>query len=493
MAWNASRSRNRIAEHLKTVPNFDETITLSKQAVQKRLLADGALDKLTNRKAFVVEGAHLYGHLLDYDQMVLDAQGRETEQSHVLLLRFLDAQYRLWDAIVDDGGAERVDFHGTRLHAIVSEPAGDPIVQVEKAVALANTLKMATAKIAALIGVPGRVRFGIDQGKCLALTTGRHFDKDILFMGRPANYAAKLAAGGKEPGVFVSESANRHLEPNMRLHSSTFGVEIGTARTEIVSRKYRFQRVEEAATQIAISEVVSKQFGFFSPNLPLSELKFADLSPSRTARLGLASLFADIDGFTAFVDRAILNGSDAIKEAATGIHIVREELNDVLKIDFEGKRIRFIGDCIHGTIAVGQSTAKPTQSIREAALCASGMQSSFALCKQAIPAIAELGLAIGIEYGDAAITRLGNRGDESIRCAAGKSIVVSEKVQQEIKDSGVKLGPVALANADEETQQHFADSQSILGYSEAVDLLGDIRSPAFSIISNDKSARPHCA
>jgi class 3 adenylate cyclase len=456
MTWNAARSKNRIAQHLQTVPDFDETITLSKRIAQKAVLASGTLDKLTKRKAFVVEGAHIYGHLLE------------------------------------DEGADRVDYHGSRLHAMVSESIGDPAAQVEKAVALANTLNAATVRIAAAINVPGRVRFGIDQGKCLALTTGRQHDKDILFMGQPANYAAKLAAGGNEPGVFLSQSANRSIEPNTPHGASEFGIVLGSAKSETINRKYRFHRVEEAATRIVLSVAESKQFGFFVPALPLSELKFSDLSPSKTARIELASIFADIDGFTDFVDKAIAKGSEAIKAAATGIHIVREELNDVLKADFEGKRIRFIGDCIHGAIAVGDSLPSAKQSIREAALCASGMQSSFALCKHAVPAIAELGLAVGIEYGEASITRLGNRGDESIRCAAGKVVVVSERTQQQIENSGVKLGPVALANADEETKEHFADSSVIVGYSDAADLLGDLRSPAFATISNDQSARPHC-
>jgi class 3 adenylate cyclase len=491
MAWNASRSKSRIAQHLKTVPDFDETITLAKRAVQKRFLADGTLDKLTNRKAFVVEGAHLYGHLLDYDQMVVDAQGKESERSHEILLRFLDAQYQLWDAIVEDGGAERVDYHGTRLHAIVSEPAGDPSSQVEKALSLANTLNIATARIAATLGVPGRLRFGIDQGKCLALTTGRHFDKDILFMGQPANYAAKLATGGQAAGVYVSPRANIALEATSLSTPTRNNIEISKARIEKAGQKYRFQKLEEAVTRIANSEVVMKKFSFFSPELPLSELKFADLSPSKTARLGLASLFADIDGFTAFVDNAISSGSDAINAAATGIHVIREELNDVLKLDFGGKRVRFIGDCIHGTIALDNFREGATQTIKEAALCASGMESSFELCKEAVPSIEDLGLAIGIEFGDVAITRLGSRGQESVRCAAGKAVVVSERIQEEIEDSGVKLGPIAFEHADEATKENYANSDVILGYSEAVDLLGDIRSPAFSIMSNDQSARPH--
>ena len=73
----------------------------------------------------------------------------------------LDLQYRLWDSIVQGDEADRVDFHGTRMHAIVSEPS-EPTEQIERAVALAVELGNATRRIAAFYDVPMRIRFGID-------------------------------------------------------------------------------------------------------------------------------------------------------------------------------------------------------------------------------------------------------------------------------------------------------------------------------------------
>jgi len=213
MSWNQARAEKRIAHHLTTVPIFDETITLAEQS-RKIVLArkNENLDDLSTRAAFVVEGAHLYGYLLDYDTLVADNDGVETQETHEALLRFLDAQYKLWDSIVVSHDADRVDYHGARLHAVVSEPLNDAKGQIEKAIALASELNAATRKIALALGFVARVRFGIDQGKCLALTTGRGHDRDTLFMGTPANYAAKLAADGDEEGTFLTESASNKLK-----------------------------------------------------------------------------------------------------------------------------------------------------------------------------------------------------------------------------------------------------------------------------------------
>ncbi len=47
------------------------------------------MDRLPAKRAFVVEGAHLYGELLDFDALVAERDNRETESSHANVLRFL--------------------------------------------------------------------------------------------------------------------------------------------------------------------------------------------------------------------------------------------------------------------------------------------------------------------------------------------------------------------------------------------------------------------
>src|SRR3546814_4018954 len=95
--------------------------------------------------------------------------------------------------------------------------------------------------------------------------------------------------------------------------------------------------------------------------------------------------------------------------AATGIHVIREELNAVLKEDCGGKRVRFIGDCIHGLMTKVQEedTAKDDApgAVEDAAVCAAAMKSSFDLCLEAVPGLDDLDLAIGIEYGPVPLTR----------------------------------------------------------------------------------------
>ena len=492
MSWNQERSIRRIKEHKNTVPQFESTITLAQdRALRTEALAKGLMDKMSTRRAFTVEGAHLYGQLLDFDSLAGDSRNDETEQSHRQLLQFLDLFYQLWDGIVETNAADRVDYHVARMHAVVTDPSGDAIGQVEKAYALAVHLREASRRIGEMFGVNVRIRFGIDQGRCLAMTTGRAHDRDTLFLGAPANHAAKKAAESNEEGIFLVDGLQHRLM-NLSVRKSASGHTILAEDAALRAvESFRFPRLDAATNRLIAQAAQRKAFIFFRPTPPLAELKFSDLSASKTARMAMTSLFADIDGFTAFVDNAIQGGTETIKKAASAIHVIREELNDVLKEDFGGKRVRFIGDCIQGVIAAGVRFDDDTESVTQAALCASGMGNSFRLCKTLIGGIDELDLAIGIEHGPTPLTRLGLNGDESVRCAASRAVVISERVQQSIPRGGVKLGPTARLLASAPVRKHYQEAATIIGFDAAADLLGSPASPAVAVVREDRSARPY--
>ena len=291
--------------------------------------------------------------------------------------------YRVWDSIVDGDDGDRIDYHGARLHAVIASPVGNPAAQIERAVALARKLTEAARKVGDAHGFPSRIRFGIDHGKCLAMTTGRGaHEKDTLFLGRPANHAAKLVASSSEQGIFLTDTAQKRVAAGA-IQKRAGTMTLDEAYVETAARKYAFDSLDRTASAVA-TDFSEPMFRFKRPTLPLSTVKFSELSPANSIRMGMASIFADIDGFTNFVDQSILGGSEKIREAVKVVHVIREELNSVLKEDFGGKRVRFIGDCIHGCVAEGERADDAAKSVREAVLCASAMRSSFDLCLETV-------------------------------------------------------------------------------------------------------------
>ena len=488
MSWNADRAKSRIQEHLKTVPTVDRHVTLDSAMAAESIRKRGLMGRLPLNQAFVVEGAHLYGQLLDYDDLVTEG-GQETEASHRDLLRFLDMHYRIWDSIVDGDDGDRVDYHGARLHAVITTPSGNAAEQIARAAALARKLTEAARKVGQAHGFPSRIRFGIDHGRCLAMTTGRGaHEKDTLFMGRPANHAARLVASGTEEGIFLTETAqNRAAGGAVRKSGSVRTLD--EAYVQEAVRRFGFDSIDKTALSIAI-ESSATMFRFKRPSLPLSTVKFSDLTPANSVRMGMASVFADIDGFTSFVDDAIHGGSEMIHDAVEIVHVIREEFNSVLKEDFGGKRVRFIGDCIHGCVAEGEHSDDAAKSVRKAVLCASAMRSSFDLCLEAVRSKAAIDLAVGIEYGQTPMTRLGHRGDESVRCAASRATIEAERTQQMIEHGGIRLGAVAISVADPAVRKNFSFGR-LMSFDSASDLLWTAQAPAVQILRNEPAARSH--
>lgn len=115
----------------------------------------------------------------------------------------------------------------------------------------------------------------------------------------------------------------------------------------------------------------------------------------------------------------------------------------------------------------------------------------FLLCQEILRGIDSLDLAIGIEHGPIPLTRIGLRGEDSVRCAAGRAVVVSERVQQSMEGGGLKLGPTALQFANPPTRKLFSSATTLLGYDATADLLGSVASPAVVIVRENPSARPH--
>lgn len=487
MSWNIDRAKARIREHMKTVPSVDGNVALDSAKALATVRKSGLISRLPVRQAFLVEGAHLYGQLLDFDDLVAES-GTETEASHRKLLRFLSMHYRVWDAIVDGDDGDRVDYHGARLHAVVTSPVGNPAAQIAKAVALARKLTEAAEKLGKAHGFPSRIRFGIDQGRCLAMTTGRSHEKDTLFLGRPANHAAKLAAADQEEGIFLTETAQRRAKPGA-VRKSAGRTMLDEAYVAEATRNFTFDSLDRRVAEIAL-DVAEPVFHFRRPTLPLSGVKFADLTPAKSVRMGMATIFADIDGFTHFVDAAIEGGADEIVKAVTTVHVIREELNSVLKEDFDGKRIRFIGDCIHGCVAESERADDGPKSVRQAVICANAMRSSFDLCLEAVGSNEKIDLAVGIEYGPTPMTRLGYRGDDSVRCAASRATIDAERTQQAIEGGGIRLGPVAQRIAEPVVRKVFA-SGPLMSYDAAIDLLSAPQSPTVQIVRSEPTARSH--
>ena len=444
MPWRHNVAQKRIAKLIDEAPaievqKFHEDYLPQFLESRKALLAEGhqgtpPLYELPKGRAVVVDAVHVYVTLVNYDDYRME-EHRETETSHAKALKFLHLHYSACDRAMEFSPAQRVDFHGGRMHAVVVAEGENGVTEetVSNALAFVRDLRYVADQANKELAdgeFEARFRIGVDAGRCVAINNGTGHEQEPMFLGSPANHAAKLA-DGDEPGIYLS---NR--------------VRAAIGQAELSSSFESLLQLDEATAIQArsVPDPTNPNFVFHYKRPPLAEIKFEDVSPSKSIRMPLASIYADLSGFTDYIDRAIALGM--IADAVKALYVIREEFQNVVHDDFGGRKVRFIGDCIHALHAEGDHRETSSEeTIMEAAKCAGAIRSSFELCKSALMGVNELGLAIGVEYGQTPISKIGIQGDRSVRVASSKTTSVSEAMQKSCANNETRFGPEALKRA----------------------------------------------
>jgi class 3 adenylate cyclase len=484
MDWNYERAAARIdglinERQAVLVEGLDDRLQFLRQKSPTAVLAArSAFISIPRDRAVLVHGVHVYARLSNYDDFRLDA-GAETEASHKRAFAFLHLLYAAMDRVVQDFGAQRVDYHGSRLHCVVVDPVDNEAARILKAISLAHALQNLVRSAARDIGrfdFDPQLKVGIDSGKCVAINDGKGCEQEPLFLGQAANYAAKLADGYGQ-GIYLSN----HVRSIVGLAPLAGLVEERSyplRPPELISFRTRAQidgfelpsdlRGDEDHAGRLINDwrkdILEKRdttgspeaFRFHAHTPPLRNIDYNDLSPANSIRMPLASIFSDLDGYTAYIDRCMAAGRAG--EAVRALHVLRGEFHNVLRSDFESRKVRYIGDCIHGIMAFGTSASVDLpQTTREAIKCAAGLQGSFEIVQARLGGLNDLGLATGIEVGETPISRIGIRGDHSVRVASSTATIQSQCEQERISGSGMALGPVARSQLSLSAARHFQD------------------------------------
>lgn len=521
MTWNIDRARKRVAGLLETVP---QVMVESYSDYLPRVLAENEIRKkqtlptkrplvdLPPTRAVLVDTVQVYATLVNYENFRLK-EGRETEESHAEALAFLHLHYGACDRVIEGLSAQRVDFHGARVHAVVIEPSGaeNARERVLEGLDLAQQIMTLSALANSELGggrYAAQFRIGIDAGPCIAINSGQGSEQEPLFLGSAANHAAKLASG-TAPGIFVSDRVRailnlpkvgtftRELTEGIRVndlveYSPGTVSRIGRDRRQEVSDR-SLQLLEDWKADMRTQKAATggaDRFKFHHHQPPLESIEYEKLSPGNSIRMPLMSVFADLDGYTAYVDQTMRNGT--MSSAVRALHVIRGELKNVLQEDFDGRKVRFIGDCVHGLLAEGTSTATDlVASIRSMTKCAGGMRSSFLLCQEMLPGTQNLGLAIGMELGPTPVTRIGIRGDRSVRIASSVATSMSEALQQQCNGRQTAIGPAALNAAPADIKKLFSGGGRVGDFTfDDADMLVLSSVPRVTVISSPAD-RPH--
>jgi class 3 adenylate cyclase len=476
--WNKDRATKRIDSKISALALKNIEI--------KDYVRDTDLTNLSSTVAYRVNGVHLYADILNLTEM-LNVTNVEGETCHKRTLRFLNLHYRAVYRIIDRVDSILVDFHNQRLHSVFAKPYDNEAKRVHRAVATAQLIIDVLARTGEDADHPAaRVRVGIDTGQALAVNNGRRGHREPLFLGEPANHAAKRAVGGTAAGIYLTNKARKAigLKEVASVDTAPLSVsEIQASEKEAKLDVTADQIVKEWKDDLEKNPIGAFEFKAHTP--PFSTLDIEDLSAKNSRRQDATTVYADLDGFTAYVGRNIGTETGA-KNVVRALHVLRSELDAVLHEDFKGRKIRFIGDCVHGLLVEGTAqTTDVHETISNMTLCAGAMRSSFDLALKRLKDNAtdatSLGLAIGFEYGPMTVTRLGMKG-ELIRCSVSRGVLTAEKEQSRCNGRQTAIGPIAYDKCTHGVHAIFGDLRicSDLDYDAAVNSMAG---------KDDKTAR----
>lgn len=508
MSWNYSRARERVARSLQEAPAIsvqrfrEDYLVEMRQRNASMGIQDSAqptIRDLRPGQAIVVDTVQIYVNVINYEDMRLD-QGRETPESHARALSFLHLHYAALDRASEGFGAQRVDFHGPRMHTVMLQSAATDVASqqalVEQALRLARrtiAISEAATRDIARASTSPVFRIGIDIGTCVAVDSGRGDEREPLFIGGAANHAAKLAEGDRG-GIYVSDRVRMLfglsqkggllLERSSPLEGRELSI-MAQSRLNEDSLAADTETVRDTIRGHRDATIGMNGFNFHHHTPPLRSIDYASLRPSNGIRMPLVSIFADLDGYTRYVDEATAAGN--VHDPVRDLHVIRAELNAVIQDDFDGRKVRFVGDCIHGLIAVGNSTSTDASgSVERATVCAGALRSSFEVAQEFLPSARRLGLAIGYELGATPISRIGIRGDRAVRVASSNATLSSELCQRLCTGQQTMIGERAFAAASDDTRALFdagkiATSMDydavLLGSTPAAAAAGEIAEP----------------
>jgi len=387
-----------------------------------------------------VVGTHFYVDVANYNGLLRAADEVEAEE----LLRLLHIFAREVSKIVgSDFDAQKVHFQGPRLHALSYRPVGDDSRITAKALLACLAIRHAVGQFNDVFELSGttewKVAAGLDHGVCVATKNGSDGDRELLFLGSPANHAAKIL---RDSGIRMTGAVHELLPADFNPYLGQSVVDDSwyvSAAPEAVeqlaesfgwdwSLKKTRTRLEDAAEKyttgcVTVSGVEEK-------------IDKDKLGISNTKGIKGASLFADVDGFTGYIDSLSREDPDLV-EAVRAFHVLRGVMRDTAVQDFEAVRIQYQGDRMQ---ALGYRPVDDDESIAFEAVALAAALTSVAdkVVPQVVSPAAAKRLAIGIALGDVLVSKIGEHGRRDM-VSIGGSTAAAAAIQQRLDGGDIGI------------------------------------------------------
>jgi hypothetical protein len=433
--WNHDKSLKRVQKKLDEVQDVEVS----------KLSREMDFQNISLKHAKKVYGAHLYVDIPNFGDVLSKAAENDDEAD---VIRVLHIHARELTRIVEkDFGAAKVHFQGPKLHAVVYRPIDDDEEIAKTALLLVACIDRTVQALNELSEIGDfEVAAGIDLGDAVATMNNVAGDRELLFLGSPANVAAKIIRSGIRVTSRVVEALPDDYDSYLNdLGNGLSYVELSSDEVDALLED------EDFAWSLAQSkDRLKDDFDRYSADdVKISgtqgQIDKSKLGLVNTKRVTGVSVFVDVDGFTKYVEEAYAEDDDLV-EAVRSYHVFRSEMRFAAVDDYGALRVQYQGDRMQAVVFL------PVDDEAEIALravqLAAGINSSVAETLAEVIPDAVRPVAIGADLGEALLFRLGEHGQPDVMCIGeatenaassqlkldGKEIGISKKVRDLLPD-----------------------------------------------------------
>jgi class 3 adenylate cyclase len=431
MSWDYDDSLERIGKHLDDMGEI-EIEKLVREADLETLLTETCCRE--------IHGAHVYVDISTFARIATETVSDANEYK-----RFIQGVHiyqrevsRIVESIFD---GLRIQFQGSKLHALFYRPIDDTKALVTKACLLLLVIKDFVNSVFnpsyPLLG-NFSIAGGTDVGDAIGTRNGRRNDRELLFLGACANYAAKMISSAGR--LRMSKATYDSLPEDLRELCEKVDDEVyqlnsvSQNKLDSLLEKYEIKWDREKSQERVDEDRRAH---------PLKEIEYSSanalidldaLSIWNNKRVIAVSIFGDITGFTAYIDGA--ETDDDKRKALRVLHAIRKEMATVVAVDFNGLRVQFQGDRVQGLYHMPKD--EEVEIATEAVEAAVGLQSSMEkTIKEKLPEAKDLKLAIGVDIDTTLVSKLGTRAHRDRICLGS---AVDNAANLEEKTSGGQTG-----------------------------------------------------
>jgi class 3 adenylate cyclase len=454
MSWNYNTSLNRVETHLRAMGEIEV----------EKLVRDADLHNLLSETCCRdIYGAHVYLDIPNFaDLATMTAEGEDYRR----VIQALHIYEREVARIVEEENifdGVRIHFQGAKLHALFFRPIDDTEEIAARAVLLQAVVRhfvccIFNPEFPKLLNLS--VSGGAALGNAIGTKNGHRGDRELLFLGAPANYAAKIMTGTDT--LRITADVYDALPETLQGHFDAVGDDrLGVTVYDMRSVSTEDLDASLQAYGITWDRAASLQrIKDDKANYPLNKIDYSDaevlidmdsLGIGNNKRVLAASVFGDVSGFTAYIDKAAAE-NDA-KAALRVLHAIRKEMASIVKHDFGGIRVQFQGDRVQALFHLPQGDEKriAARAVDTAVALVSAME---LVIKKVLPEASELGMAVGSSVGTTLVSKLGTHGHRD-RICIGDSVEDAATYQEGSAGGEIAIPADIHLHLDEDLQKLF--------------------------------------